>query len=542
MITLVNPEWAPLVDGTVVDSEPVLVHATATGMHGDTGGDFPATHVRSDVNYFLQVDPDDEHFLATGNGNNLEFEWEAGALPDWAWAGAGDRVVALGRWIFDCGHPDPTAGFCSQTTTQACAIDADCRAPSCPTCGGTETCTNQHWGYSSELHPPYAEAVIRRGRGAILRPSFWPRAATAEAAISRGKGESLKRWFWPHAVPATRADIFVSPLAGGAGDRCVLTHQPSANALFAINCFPLSQPVANVNHEDFVFDLPLPPKPRHGRLAIRQSVYPAPGGISARLQIDRVPDHENPHLSVRVLLTGDPERPNAPLPTGFAGSIWAGWWNDPTPMTHVRVHVTGAVIRNALQRVTPISSKACANDGSPCDTTADCGASGGECLGAGAIKAWQLQAGVNGEWRELPGLQNVSAGDVVPEDIRYDQYLPADGVLNLVMDGTARECITTMFGKSLGTDIQELGLSTGIECLNSTEHSVGRIDVSYPGPDFGSGGSHQDYETVTSGGEGGTCSTTTGQQCVIDADCPGIESCVTQGGAGALRYQIEKLP
>ena len=41
MITLVNPEWAPLVDGSAVDSEPVLVHATATGMHGDTGGVSP---------------------------------------------------------------------------------------------------------------------------------------------------------------------------------------------------------------------------------------------------------------------------------------------------------------------------------------------------------------------------------------------------------------------------------------------------------------------------------------------------------------------
>src|SRR5262249_15849600 len=196
MITLVNPEWAPLVDGAVVDSEPVLVHATATGMHGDTGGDFPATHVRSDVNYFLQVDPADEHFLATGNGGNLGWEWEGGLLPGWAGAGGGDRVVALGRWIFDCGHPGPTAGFCSQTTTQACAIDADCRAPSCPTCGGTEKCTNQHWGYSSELHPPYAEAVIRRGRGAVLMRSRAPRA-----------------------VPVTRADILLSPLAGGARRR-----------------------------------------------------------------------------------------------------------------------------------------------------------------------------------------------------------------------------------------------------------------------------------------------------------------------------------
>jgi hypothetical protein len=29
---------------------------------------------------------------------------------------------------------------------------------------------------------------------------------------------------------------------------------------------------------------------------------------------------------------------------------------------------------------------------------------------------------------------------------------------------------------------------------------------------------------------------------VVDEDCPGIESCVAEGGAVALRYRIEKLP
>jgi len=343
------------------------------------------------------------------------------------------------------------------------------------------------------------------------------------------------------AVPVTRADIFVSPLAGGAGDRCVLTHHAKSSDLFAINCFPLSQPVADVNRQDFAFEMPLPPRPTRGGLVIRHALRPAPGGIPAGLRVTRVRGSDPPVLSVRVLLTGDPTHPGAPLPTGFAGSIWAGWANDPTPMTHVRVHVTGAVIRNALQRVQPISPKAC-GDGSACDTDADCSASGDACMGAGAIKAWQLQVGVDGEWTELPGLESVSTGDVVPEEIVYDQYLPRHGALRLQLDGVARECITTMFGKSLLTDIQELGLGIGIECLNSTEHSVGTIDVSYPGPDFGSNGSGSDYETVTSGGEGGACSTTTDQACVVDADCPGIESCVTQGGAAALRYRIEKLP
>ena len=45
-----------------------------------------------------------------------EMEWEFNKYPLFAWAGEGDRITALGRWIFDCGHPntDPE-GACSQS-------------------------------------------------------------------------------------------------------------------------------------------------------------------------------------------------------------------------------------------------------------------------------------------------------------------------------------------------------------------------------------------------------------------------------------------
>ena len=43
-IVLVNPEWAPVMHGQAVDSEPVTIHATVTGSHGDTGGDPPRHH------------------------------------------------------------------------------------------------------------------------------------------------------------------------------------------------------------------------------------------------------------------------------------------------------------------------------------------------------------------------------------------------------------------------------------------------------------------------------------------------------------------
>src|SRR5262249_52931371 len=152
MLTLINPEWAPVVNGQTVDSAPVLIHGLVQGMHGDTSGDFPSTHLRADVNHFLQLDAADADRLAPRNDHGLiHTEWEAGVYPAWAWAGEGDRVVALGRWIFDCGHTGAIAGQCSVSSSHQCVLDGDCRPPICASCGASETCVGTHYGYSSEL-------------------------------------------------------------------------------------------------------------------------------------------------------------------------------------------------------------------------------------------------------------------------------------------------------------------------------------------------------------------------------------------------------
>src|SRR5262245_41672016 len=56
MLTLINPEWAPIVNGTTIDSDPVLISGTVQQMHGDTGGDFPSTHAVADVVMDVIVD------------------------------------------------------------------------------------------------------------------------------------------------------------------------------------------------------------------------------------------------------------------------------------------------------------------------------------------------------------------------------------------------------------------------------------------------------------------------------------------------------
>lgn len=509
MLTLINPEWAPVLNGQTADSQPVLVHGTVQGMHGDTSGDFPATHIRADVNHFVQLDAADDDRLATGNDDLLlHFEWEAGAYPPWAWAGTGDRVVGLGRWIFDCGHPGTSAGTCSVTTATQCFIDGDCPVG--------ETCTGEHFAYSAELHPPYATAAIRSGRGAI---------------VSRRAGATP--------VLATKADIFASPNGGGAGDRCVVTHQSNATDLLTVQCFPLAQPLATFNAQDFEFDLPLPPRPPHGRLRWRVLPQAAPGGVPARIHFTAHRSDSPPILHVTVRLA---HKVHGTLPTGYAGTVVAGWLDDPTPLTHVRVTAQAVVINNGLQLTHPVAPKACSASNTPCNTAADC-PSGESCWGADPIKSWVLQAGVNGEWQYLSGLDSVTTGDTVPQTLVYDQYLPADGAVHLEVNGAAHECVDVLYGQPLSVDLVNFGFVKGLQCLNSTAHSPGSIDLTYAGPDFGAGvGGSTDYQTVSAGGDAGHCSTTTSLACVVTADCPTGESCITTGGAFALQYRVERLP
>jgi len=231
MLVLLNPEWAALDVGMHSPplSDPVTIHGTTDFVEINEPGDFPAEHLTDDQNTFLFADPADTGLVATGNvsplgpaGGNIELEWEIGSYPVFAWAGRGDRLTGVGRWIWDCGHPlpDPT-GTCSTTTSHSCLVDSDCGPPLCPGCLGGETCTRVTFNYHSEVHPLQAVAVSRIH-------------GYQDSKESRAGG------------PATRTDVRINPDGGGAGDKCVLTHHPSPFLLLAIDCYPLSQPIANV--------------------------------------------------------------------------------------------------------------------------------------------------------------------------------------------------------------------------------------------------------------------------------------------------------
>jgi hypothetical protein len=528
MLVLINPEWAPIVNGKTIDSDPVLVSGTVEDVHGLTSGDFPSTHLFSDVVMDVRVDPEHEDKVATGNDEEhvIAFEWEVGAFPDWAWPGQEDRIYGLGRHIFDCGHPAARAGHCAATPARECVLDTDCRQPVCSTCSTTDTCEGEHFGYSSEIHPPHATAVIRQERGAVLS-----KKANAKP------------------VPATIADVWVSGNGGGAGDRCVLEHHASEADQLAIECWPLSQRVAKVNATDFTFSVPLPPKPAHaGKPRVRllpppesTDAHEVDGGRPARLKVKKHLDDTPPSLEVTVRMT---KKVKGGLPTGFEGRLIAGWNDRTATLTHVRVTASALLVSNDLERVTPLIPRTCSVSDTPCATSADCPATE-SCWGAGPIDGWAGQMAVDGEWRRYtgPDLDHVDDGSIIPLAITLEQYLPDDGELRIQADAFSRDCIDTAYGQPLKAGLDRLGLLKGIQCLGlGTSHPAGKVDVSYAGPDFGAGpAGTQTYETQSVGGEGGNCSLTTGLLCVVDDDCPSGETCTTAGGAFRLRYTIDKV-
>lgn len=494
---LVNPHWAPVVNGTSPEADPVRVEGTAYESHGDVGGDYPPDHATPDATAALEPDPPYRGLLATGNFSDptapergrMELEWEAGSWPAWARPADGDRIVALGRWVFDCGHMDAVAGNCSATTGESCLIDDDCRPPACSRCDVAERCVGQRFGYQTEIHPPQATAVLRRGGAAPL--STDPSAP---------------------AVPVTRVDLYASADGGGAGDRCLQTHRDDPLSLLKLECWPLSEPLAPLHRYDLAFEVPLPPPPPSGVPAWRVESHDVPGGVPAGIEILPDPSASPPSLRVRVKLASPT---GGKLPTGVAATLYAGWRGSGPPATRLRLTIEEIDVVNALKPTVPVVRRA---DG------------------------WVLQASVNGVGEVIPALGEVRSGDRVPESVVFETALPSDGSLHFLVNGTSRGCIDTLFGRSLRTDLTEMSLTDLAQCLLSPGADPGIAEATYRGPDFGSGGGSLDRTIASVGGDAGTCSPGGGWGCVADADCALGQRCTKGGGAFAVRFRIESIP
>jgi len=526
MVVLIDPEWAALDVGTHTPplSDPVTIHGTVDFSAINQGGDFPTDHVTDDQNTFLFTDPADEGLVATGNvgpegpaGGNMELEWEIGSYPLFAWAGSRDRFTGVGRWIWDCGHPLPNpAGTCSTTTSQACVIDSDCGPPDCPNCVGGETCTGVNFNYHSEVHPLQALAVSRIH-------------GYDDSKESRAGG------------PATRTDVWINPAGGGAGDQCILTHQPSALSLLSLDCYPLSQPIADVNSSDFEFAVPLPPRPLGNKKPPSVTIFdqtprglPRPGVTTTFVEGPIPFLHAVVHMTTPI---------NGALPSKVGKTIIARWHDDQTPFTHLKVNVTGLEIVNPLKHTVPVIA---ARERCSVSTTQDCSTNacptGEKCLTLGGpTPGWKMFLEANGDWKEIMGLENVDAPENLPEDLTFDVGLLAGDTLHLHVTGKSLGCLEAqLYGQSLGRDIALYGLTDGATCLDDTSPDIGTFDITYTEPDFGSGRRSKSYITQSTGGDGGHCSASTSQLCVTNEDCPG-QSCVVTGGAFKLHYTITKV-
>src|SRR5439155_1183372 len=178
--------------------------------------------------------------------------------------------------------------------------------------------------------------------------------------------------------------------------------------------------------------------------------------------------------------------------------------NDPTPITRLRVRVTGIEILNPLKAVTPALP---ARQRCSVTTSQDCSVApcpGGEtCLTLGGpTPGWQVWFEVNGHWQQLPGLSGVQTPGTIPQNLIYTVGMPAGGTLHLHASGKSLACLEAqLYGQSIARDLTLYGLTDGATCLTDASKDIGRFDISLSGPDFGSGGSSMAYVTPSVGGD-----------------------------------------
>jgi hypothetical protein len=156
---------------------------------------------------------------------NGEFQRIRGAVPEFVWPAAGDRVWVSGRWIFDCGHPGVPAGA-----------------------------TKDFVQFSTEIHPPRVLATFRLNHPAldsfpvdrVSAPSFTgPQSNLPVTGLPAALPGSE-----PTRVAVTEADIYVTGNGGMANDQCMLLPTDQEN-----DCKGHTPTVIPVNNQNYVFDV-----------------------------------------------------------------------------------------------------------------------------------------------------------------------------------------------------------------------------------------------------------------------------------------------
>jgi len=94
-----GPRW---VSGVVGGASGLLASRVASS-------DDPITHRSYDVNIDVKVDSADDFLTgvsrdSTAEQGTIHLERESANFPLWAWPQPGDRIQALGSWVWDCDH------------------------------------------------------------------------------------------------------------------------------------------------------------------------------------------------------------------------------------------------------------------------------------------------------------------------------------------------------------------------------------------------------------------------------------------------------
>ena len=89
---------------------PAIAEGVVRQSHVATN-DAPNSHLSHDQNFVIALDSAYNHLNSDANEvvNNerlMEMEWDMTFFPPQFWPIPGDRVWMMGRWVFDCGHPE----------------------------------------------------------------------------------------------------------------------------------------------------------------------------------------------------------------------------------------------------------------------------------------------------------------------------------------------------------------------------------------------------------------------------------------------------
>ncbi len=179
--------------------------------YGNLRASFLKADGTTEIQDLIEVEWENAAHMVDQWGDN----WEWGAMPDYVWPSARDRVWVEGNWIFDCGHP-----------------------------GRDEEVDRALVRYRTEIHPPQAVVTFRLNH---TSGEFINGDATG---LFSAPDLPLTGSAW---IPVTEADIFVSGWGGMMG-YCGPYDDLGYDGFFLNSCIITSRSFP-VNDRNFVFEI-----------------------------------------------------------------------------------------------------------------------------------------------------------------------------------------------------------------------------------------------------------------------------------------------